>query len=215
MPTQLKKMKGEEFVEKILPPFEERDFSKIKLEEGFDLSGYEGFDELRNYLRRQNLFDEPIIINGSDFRRVRAVGIYLPFVRGEGAYLSGANLREAYLSGANLSGANLREAYLSGAYLSGADLMVADLRVANLSGANLRVANLKEANLRVANLKEAYLSGANLRETDLSGANLKDVKNLESAIGLEEAVFYKTRVTETEKRIIEEALKSRKLFIVE
>ena len=105
------------------------------------------------------------------------------WINGEGgsrAYLSGADLRSAYLSGANLSGANLRSAYLSGAYLSGANLSGANLRSANLRSAYLSGANLSGANLRSAYLSGAYLSGANLSGANLSGAYLSGA-NLRSA----------------------------------
>ena len=81
---------------------------------------------------------------------------------GKRAYLSGADLRGAYLSGAYLSGADLSGAYLSGAYLRGADLSGADLR-----GADLRGTYLSGAYLRGADLRGAYLSGAYLRGADL------------------------------------------------
>ena len=50
--------------------------------------------------------------------------------------LSGANLRDAYLSDANLRDADLSDAYLRGADLRGADLRDAYLRGADLSGAS-------------------------------------------------------------------------------
>ena len=105
------------------------------------------------------------------------VGAYLRGANLRDAYLSGADLSGAYLSGANLRdadlrGADLRGANLRGAYLSGADLRGADLSGANLSGANLSGANLRGADLRGANLSGAYLSGAYLRGADLRGANL-------------------------------------------
>jgi len=89
-----------------------------------------------------------------------------------GADLRGADLRGAYLSGANLSGADLRGAYLRGAYLSGADLRGAYLRGAYLSGAYLRGAYLSGADLRGAYLSGADLSGAYLSGANLSGADL-------------------------------------------
>jgi uncharacterized protein YjbI with pentapeptide repeats len=106
MTTQLKEMKGEEFVRKILDG--ERDFSGIKLEEGFDLSGYEGFEELQRYLKSQPLEKEPIIIHGSILRYVKARNLYLPYVRGNKVSLYGADLGEAILWGADLRGADLR-----------------------------------------------------------------------------------------------------------
>ena len=58
----------------------------------------------------------------------------------------------ANLSGANLSGADLRDAYLSDANLRGAYLIGADLSDAYLRGADLRDAYLSDANLSDANL---------------------------------------------------------------
>ena len=53
----------------------------------------------------------------------------------QGAYLRGAELRDAYLRDAYLQGADLRGAYLQGAYLQGADLRGAYLQGADLRGA--------------------------------------------------------------------------------
>jgi hypothetical protein len=60
---------------------------------------------------------------------------------GKGAYLGGANLRDA-----NLGGAYLEDAYLGGAYLGDAYLEDAYLGGANLGGAYLGGANLRGAN---------------------------------------------------------------------
>ena len=94
---------------------------------------------------------------------------------------------KAYLSGAYLSGADLREANLSGADLSGADLSGADLRGANLSGADLRGANLREA----------YLRGADLREANLRGADLSGAKDLDSVTYNEQTSFFALQCPET------------------
>jgi uncharacterized protein YjbI with pentapeptide repeats len=81
------------------------------------------------------------------------------------------------------------EAVKTGADLSGADLSGADLSEADLSGADLRGADLRGADLWKANLSEADLSEADLRGADLWKANLN-------------AVFYKTKITETQKKYI-------------
>ena len=198
MAIQLKYMEGKEFVRQALSG--ERDFSKTRLEEGFDLSGYEGFDELQNYLRKQNFKENPFVINYSELKDVKAEGIYLPYVKGEEAYLVGAKLVGADLERANLERANLRRADLVGAKLVGAKLERADLVGAKL----------ERADLRGADLERAELWGA-----DLSGANLKAVKNLDEVLNLGEANFCRTRVSEKEKAIIESALKERPRFIVE
>ena len=137
MAIQLKNMKGTEFVKKILKG--ERDFSGIKLERGFNLSEYDGFAEMNDYLKNQDLSQNPVQINDSDFSYVKANGIYLPLTQGVRADLYGANL---------------------------------------------------------------------------SRANLSRVMNLEKAIYLEYADFLNTIVTEKEKKIIEKARESIKLFDV-
>ncbi len=177
MAIQLKNMKGTEFVKKILKG--ERDFSGIKLERGFNLSGYDGFAEMNDYLKNQDLSQNPVQINDSDFSYVKANGIYLPLTQGVRANLNRANLNRANLNRANLNRANLYGANLYGA---------------NLDGANLNRANLSRANL--------------------DGANLNRVMNLERAIYLEYAHFLNTIVTEKEKKIIEKARESIKLFDV-
>ena len=90
-----------------------------------------------------------------------------------GAYLGGANLRDANLGGANLGDANLGGAYLGDAYLGGANLGDANLGGANLGGANLGGAYLGGAYLGGANLGDAYLGGANLGGANLRDANLR------------------------------------------
>ncbi len=80
----------------------------------------------------------------------------------DGAYLSQANLRGAYLNGADLSHADLSQANLRRAYLMVANLSQADLSQANLSGAYLMVAILSQADLSGAYLSQANLSGAYL-----------------------------------------------------
>ena len=97
--------------------------------------------------------------------------------KGERAYLTGANLREADLRGADLTGAHLRKANLTGANLTGANLREVDLTGANLTGVNLYGVNLygaylREANLTGVDLREAYLREADLTGADLRGANL-------------------------------------------
>ncbi|MGG6239524.1 pentapeptide repeat-containing protein [Nodosilinea sp. AN01ver1] len=83
--------------------------------------------------------------------------------------LSGADLREAYLSSVDLTSANLSNANLEGADLSGSDL-----RHANLSGANLNRARLRYARLIQANLADATLVDADLKGANLSGCTMPD-----------------------------------------
>ncbi|MEM1536099.1 MAG: pentapeptide repeat-containing protein, partial [Candidatus Pacearchaeota archaeon] len=157
MPRRLIYMTGEEFIKKILAG--EKDFDGIKLEEGFNLSGHEGFNELQSYLKERGFWDgvedNPLIISNSKFSYLIAKGLFLPFVEGRNSCFEGANLEGANFSGANLEKANFKKAYLKGA----------DLQDANLMGANL-----ERAILTKACLLGAYLPGANLKGAILTRA---------------------------------------------
>jgi|SRR3989338_4105834 len=90
MVTRLKDMGGREFISKILAG--EKDFSGIRIEKGFDLHGYEIFEEMKRYLCGERLHINPIIIRDSEFRYIKAAGLYLPYTQGVGADFEGANL---------------------------------------------------------------------------------------------------------------------------
>jgi len=194
MATQLIFVKGKEFIKKILSG--ERNFSGIELEEGFDLCGDEGFDELQGYLNKCDFKKDPINIEGSKLRHLDADGLYLPFVRAKGV-----NLKHAALMGANLENAQLENA---------------DLRYARLARVKLANANLKNADLRLADLNLASLIGATLTEADFDVAdleftnmqrvNLKGVKNLQWARFLKTVNFQFADITDKEKEIIRQAL---------
>ena len=205
MAKQLIFIKGDEFVKKILSG--ERDFSGIELEEGFDLCGREGFDELQRHLKASNLKEDPINIEGSKLRHLDADGLYFPFVRA-----NGVNLKHAALMGANLENAQLEKS---------------DLRYAKLCVAKLNNAELKNADLRLADLNLASLIGASLIGTDfeavdleytnMKNADLKGVRNLQWARFLKTVNFQFADITDKEKEIIRQALwaeesKKRRLF---
>ena len=101
-------MKGKDFVKKILEG--ERDFSSIKLEDSFNLSGFKGFEDLQRYLKKADLRHYPIILNYAELIYIKASGLYLPYVNGRKINLERANLPRA-----NLREANLQEAILRGA----------------------------------------------------------------------------------------------------
>ncbi|PYS88327.1 MAG: hypothetical protein DMF64_20815 [Acidobacteria bacterium] len=92
------------------------------------------------------------------------------------------NLYDANLIRADLSGANLRDAYLSFANLISAYLRGANLRYADLSGADLRRTDLGYANLSHAILSGADFTGAELGFTTFADNDLSEVKGLEAVI---------------------------------
>jgi len=205
MAERLRAMEGSEFVQKILSG--ERDFSKIDLEEGFDLCGYSGFDELQQYLKKDHIQSNPINIEGAKLRHLDADGLYLPYVRA-----NGANLKHAALMGVNLEHAEFERA---------------DLRYVRFARANLRNSNLKDADLRLADLNlatliETVLSGtnfeaANLEYANMQNAQLQGAKNLEWARHLSTVNFQFANITDKEKATIRTELwaqesKKRRLF---
>ena len=95
------KLTGNEFIAKILQG--ERDFDWIELQEGFNLSGHERFEELQAYLKKNIVsIDTSLRLESSKLGGLNALGIHLP-------YLTAKNV---YLYDANLSGANLQGSYL-------------------------------------------------------------------------------------------------------
>jgi|TARA_Y100000310_G_scaffold38954_1_gene36577 uncharacterized protein YjbI with pentapeptide repeats len=196
-------MKEEEFIKKVLSG--ERDFSEIKLV-GLDLSGHEDYREIQRYLREQDLENSPIIFDGSDLGHLKALGLYLPYVKGHKV-----DLRCSQLSGANFYGANFERAFISFSDLSNVNLIQANLKYSRLSKTCLIKTNFQRADLSVASMRGACLMGAHLGEANMMKANLteadiRDVEMLRTAKNIEHMIFGKTKVLLREKEIIEEAL---------
>jgi uncharacterized protein YjbI with pentapeptide repeats len=235
--TQYKQLTAEDFMRKILEG--ERDFRKSHIPNPDLTADAELYGKLQTYLRDRydELKKNPIYLCDSILVGLKASEIFLPYVIGIGANLENANLRNANLEYAdlrnvNLLNANLWYANLLNANLWYADLLNADLEYANLRNANLLNADLRNAILWCANLENANLENAILWYVDLENANLENadlenadlwhanleyadlrrVKNLDKAKNLEHASYFSTKVTEREKKIIEKALKKKKLF---
>jgi len=162
-------MSGEELVRRLLEG--EKRFVGIDLEEGFDLAGDAHFDKIQTALKArdiQDLKENPVILNHSNLRYIKADGLYFPcaicvatnFAGASlrGAILWGADFRGAYFGGADLANANLSEADIHGARFWGADFRGADLRcVKNLEKA-LHLENANYLGTKVTKKQEDYLS---------------------------------------------------------
>ncbi len=232
MASKLTPMEGEEFIKKILEG--ERDFRKIKLEEGFRLSEHPYFKILYKYLLKEagistqginRLKENPINISGSEFKYLFAKGLYLPYAEGSNADFSYANLSDRHsgrlfhstnLEGSNFKNAKFHETDLSFAFLRDVKFQDADLENAKLGGSRLYHTVLNNANLRnvsfhTANfLEEAILTGADVEgasfeKAKFEGADIRHVKNLDKSKGLDSAVFQTTKVTQKELDIIKNA----------
>jgi uncharacterized protein YjbI with pentapeptide repeats len=132
-------------------------------------------------LRRVDLADahlERADLSGAHLERADLPGAHLERASLSVAHLEGANLADAHLERASLGGAHLERAFLGGAHLEGADLSLAYLeeaylREANLERANFGFAHLERANFSFANLERANLHDAHLEEAYLRNANLE------------------------------------------
>lgn len=193
MPQQLKYMSGEEFVKEVLNG--ERYFLRIHLEPNFNLNAYDEFGALRDYLVEADLETDPINFQGSKLVGITARNFHLPNIKAQHTDLSRANLSLTHLEEADFRGAMLD--------------------TANLSSACLRKADLRGAYLVSADLRKAVLDDTEFWGTYLAGADLRNVEDLDKAVNLGFAVFDRTRVTRAEQQVINSALATRELYIVE
>jgi len=198
-------IEGQEFVRKVLDG--ERDFSNVRLEPHFGLSGDDSFATLQEYLKHADLQKAPLIVEKADLTGLDADGLYLPYLRANGASFKHATMMEA-----NLEAAQFRYA----------DLRYAELPQTNMEYADLRNADLRQADLNLARLNNTLLAGANfvgtkLLWTNLQSANIEGIVNLEQATHCATANFQFVCLTDTEKAIIRNELwaqegKKRRLF---
>jgi len=171
MATNLKQMKGEEFIRKILEG--ETSFCDIELEEGFSITGNERFAELDSYLRQHISSNRPIVLNRSRLRNVVATRLYMPFLQALETDFSRDMLDNSYLEDALLKGAKFPYASLAFTNLRRACLTYADLLEATLIETDLRGADLVD----VKNLHSAqFIETAIYFGTITDPSNMKIIK---------------------------------------
>ncbi|MDP2908105.1 MAG: pentapeptide repeat-containing protein [Nanoarchaeota archaeon] len=178
-------MKWDEFVKNVMNG--KRYFKKVFLEQGFDLNGYEVFGELQAYLKCQDFEKDPVSMEKACIVRVKAEGLYFPYLKCLDANLEGTILRNAYLKQIDL-----RSSYLDGVDFGNSCLEGANLWNANLCRAKFVNANLLNVNFEKAFLKGAYFSNAYLENVKLNGANVRNA-NFENA-NLKNADFSNARL---------------------
>lgn len=177
---------GKELFFKQMMRKKERDFTGVELEEGFNLHKYKDLKKVNalfEHLRKQDFEKNPIIFNEAKLIGFVASGIYMPYVKAQGA-----NLEGAIFSGANFVMANFEEANLVGVNFSGARLTGANFKEAKLEKANFEGAGLVKANFYRAKLMGAFLSNASFHDANLYGANLTQVDLTEADLRLTELV---------------------------
>ncbi len=195
----------DELVEQLL--LGERSFYELKLKKNCDITRHPRFKEVLDALENPEFKHPPLDISHSIMVGINLTGISAQDTGALKCDLTSANLSKTDLSGSDFSSAKLQKANLSGAVFKAAEFENADLRDVNLVNANLHEANLTSANLQGADMK-----GCDVRGADFCNVNLKGVKNLALCKNLEFALFDKTKVSEKEKQIIEQAQAKREQF---
>ncbi|MBI4163596.1 MAG: pentapeptide repeat-containing protein [Candidatus Aenigmarchaeota archaeon] len=186
-------MKGEEFVRKILAG--ERDFSRISLEPGFNLSSHEAFARLGGcYFTNAGLgvlgpdgswtpsdikyVDKPIILDSSYVNGLVARGVKFPLLQARGATFEDADFSESSLQGADLEGSYFMRVKFNGADM-GCEWFQGTYRGINLNRSRLHGCDLSGVKMEGAYLQHAEmwskLRGANLREADMTQADFGSV----------------------------------------
>ena len=132
----------------IVPPFWEKDLSKIDLSNS-NLSGLS--------FREVNL-------SQADFRGANLKNTHFYW----------ATLFDADFSGANISEANIEESSLVQANLTKANLFKTDIAYSYLKDANLQDANCQNTNFRHTKLQGANLYGADFRGANFLGATIEE-----------------------------------------
>lgn len=240
MASKLTPVKGEEFIKKILEG--ERDFRKIRLEEGFRLSEHSCFKILHDYIVKEagcvsvqsinHLKENPIDISGSEFKYLVAKGLYLPYTEGSNVDFSYADLSDGLsgrfrrcteLEGSNFKNARFYKTNLSFSYLRDVNFQDADLENADIGCARLYHTAFNNANLRNVSfyitkflegsvLTGADVEGASFEKAKFESADIRGVKNLEKSKSLDSAAFQATKVTQKELDIIKNASSERFIF---
>lgn len=201
----LKYMGGREFVRRLLSG--ERDFSRIRLEEGFNFDDPNFTHNLSTYLLNRDLSKDKIILHGSELRYVKLNNYNLAYTCGEGVDFTGANLADSNFQRAYFAKSSFLQAILSNVNFKGVCLNYADLRESKLHFTSFSHASLDHADLR-----EAVLNDVSFECTTLYGTDLRGISGLENVTSMITAKFFDTKVTEKEKTIIEKLLLNNSAF---
>jgi len=217
MTEPLKQMKGEEFVTKLLAG--ERDFRRIKLEEGFRAPKDE-YSSLITYFNTNtdDFIENPLNFIGADLSRGYFSGLNFSYAKAQGASFERSEFPGGLFISADLQNANFTQARLTKANFSDATLINANFWDADLSSAYLNKADLTQANFGSAKLNKAILVNSNVynasfSNTNLSKANLNYVLNLDHARDLSSAHFLETIVDRKDLPVLKRAIKDRKTLI--
>ena len=174
-------LEAPEFIKKVMAG--ERDFTGIRLTD-VDVAGdYFTFLELSEYLQKQDLKKEPIILNDAQLEHIRAGQLWMPYLKAQRC-----SFKSAYFLGANFQYSNFsRSSFFN------TDLQNADCQFCDFSSAYFKSTTLNKTKLKQANFKFSDLTG---------------VKDLNEAIDLSLALFSRTTVGPVEEKAITAAIQA-------
>src|SRR3989344_575606 len=126
--TELKQMSGDEFVTKILAG--ERDFRRIRLQQGYNFNSHEGFNELRDYIAKfgDDLREHPLNLIGSALLNVKAKGLSFQHIKASASYFNESSFSNCKFYEADFANAHLKNIQWPYAQLYNVDFRSADLR---------------------------------------------------------------------------------------
>ena len=215
-----KELTGKEFMKSMLGG--ERDFLGIKLTQPDLTSDKALYEKFTSYLRERTteFKQNPVVINNASLSYMVAPNISLPYVKGSGVHLYGAECANGTFTGGTFEGAHFELGNFVGTNFENAYLCRSNLKGAYFSGAILRRASLGEAHLCRTNFGPADFRGADLEKTDfcgsdLWGADFRGVSNLQQALFLDEAFFGDLKVTKIEEQIFKKALLEGRFKVIE
>ncbi len=165
-------MSVEDFIKRVING--ERDFENVGLYSEdrspiINLDTHELYDDLKSYLRdtpEEELQEEPIRLNDSYLKNLRAAGLKIPYLEAEhsvldGAYLSPggvfkrANFFDSSMKGFTGNFSDFTEAVLDQAEAPGSVWIKAVLNDVNIKGTNIEKGAFDEAELEGVDLHKA------------------------------------------------------------
>lgn len=174
-------LEAPEFIKKVMEG--ERDFTGVRLTD-VDVAGdVFTFLELSDYLQKQDLKKQPIILNDAELEHIRAGQLWMPYLKAQRT-----SFKNAYFLGANFQFSNF----------SRSSFFNTDLQNANCQNCDFSSAYFKSTTLNKTQLKQA-----NFKFSDLTG-----VKDLREAIDLALAQFSRTTVGPVEEKAILAAIQA-------
>jgi len=156
----------DEFILRVLSG--EKDFSRIALPEGSNISYRDGFEEMNKFLLSEWYVSKPLNLEYSQFKSVGLRGVFFHGVQAKGIDFRGADLSLADFSYSSLVGVDFREADISLVDFYMANLCLSDFRnVLDVSNSRFEGADLRGMALDEETYLEMIRTNPDIREINI------------------------------------------------